>query len=372
MVSFAILEITGTFLWFVLMFSIVMCLMLIGWRVSLRLLLRGYRKKGRNLINVVIIGTGDTAKYIYEEMTSDVSAGFRVLGFFSNDLKASRSFKNYLGRLDKLPKFFVENRIDEIYYTLPITTGEHLRPIASFAKEHMINFFVIPDFSRILKRKIDMAFLGNVPLFKYASEPLAKKNNRFTKRICDIIFSSLVIILTYPLLFMIVGLLIKLTSPGPIIFKQERTGLRGGNFACYKFRTMRKNEEADSLQATKNDKRITPIGAFLRKTNLDEMPQFINVIKGDMSVVGPRPHMTAHTDEYSQRIDRYMFRHMVKPGITGWAQVNGFRGETAELADMEGRVEHDVWYIENWSVLLDINIIIRTVWNTIRGEKKAY
>lgn len=370
---FAILNITGVSRWVILIFSVLMCLLLVGWRVSLRLILKSYRKKGGNFINVVIIGAGEVAEQVYDEMRTDVSAGFNVLGYFDNNVKSSESMPKYLGSLQELPAFYNQTgRIDEIYYTLPITTGQNFTPLVRFARMNMVNFFVVPDFSRILKRKIDLLFLDNIPLFKFSTEPLAVKHNRVIKRVLDIVFATGVIILTYPFLFLIIAPIIKLTSRGPVLFKQERTGLKGEDFVCYKFRSMSVNKEADKLQATKGDARITKIGAFLRKTSLDEMPQFINVLKGDMSVVGPRPHMTKHTEEYSQLIDKYMFRHMVKPGITGWAQVTGFRGETKDLKQMEGRVERDVWYIENWSVLLDIKIIINTVINAIVGEDNAY
>jgi putative colanic acid biosynthesis UDP-glucose lipid carrier transferase len=176
----------------------------------------------------------------------------------------------------------------------------------------------------------------------------------------------------YPIIYIIFGLLIKLSSPGPVIFKQLRTGLYGKEFYCWKFRSMRVNDAADEKQAQKNDPRKTRIGEFLRKTNLDEMPQFYNVLIGDMSVVGPRPHMLRHTEIYSMMIDKYMVRHLVKPGITGWAQVNGYRGETKNTEQMEGRVKRDVWYIENWSFLLDLKIVIVTVINMFKGEKNAY
>lgn len=369
---FAILNFSGISCWVILLFSCTMCIFLIIWRVSLRILLKQYRKKGGNFINVVIIGIGETAKHLYEEMKNDVFSGFNILGFFSDDEEEGKKFPQYLGKLDKLESFNQSNRIDELYYTLPIKTGEHFQPILRFTRMNMINFFVVPNFNRILKRKIELVFLDNTPLFKFETEPLAKRSNRIIKRSLDIVFASLVILLTYPVLFLIVAPIIKLTSKGPVLFKQERTGLKGEDFTCYKFRSMSKNKDADNIQATKNDSRITRIGTFLRKTSLDEMPQFINVLKGDMSVVGPRPHMKKHTEEYSSLIEKYMFRHMVKPGITGWAQVTGYRGETRELEQMQGRVERDVWYIENWSVLLDIKIILRTVWNAIHGEENAY
>lgn len=168
------------------------------------------------------------------------------------------------------------------------------------------------------------------------------------------------------------SIVIKLTSPGPVFFKQERTGLRGEPFMCYKFRTMRVNRESDTMQATRNDPRKTKFGNFLRKSNIDELPQFFNVWKGEMSIVGPRPHMIKHTEAYSALIDKYMLRHTIKPGITGWAQVNGYRGQTDELWKMEKRVEYDVWYAENWNFMLDMKIIFLTVVNMFKGEQNAF
>jgi exopolysaccharide biosynthesis polyprenyl glycosylphosphotransferase len=203
-------------------------------------------------------------------------------------------------------------------------------------------------------------------------EPLQIPFNRIVKRGFDIVFSSLTLLVLTPIVFPIVALLIKLSSRGPIFFKQERTGEQGNSFWCWKFRTMQVNPDADKVQATWNDARITSIGRFLRKTNMDELPQFLNVLKGEMSVVGPRPHMLKHTEDYRQRVSKFLVRHFAKPGITGWAQVNGFRGETKQVSDMEKRVEADIWYVENWSLLLDLRIIFKTILNMIRGEKNAY
>jgi exopolysaccharide biosynthesis polyprenyl glycosylphosphotransferase len=196
--------------------------------------------------------------------------------------------------------------------------------------------------------------------------------NQYFKRTFDIAFSFLVIVLVFTWLFPILALLIKLSSKGPIFFKQQRSGKRNEVFTCYKFRSMKVNEDSDTIQAHKSDDRITGIGKFLRKTSMDELPQFLNVLNGDMSVVGPRPHMLKHTEEYSQIIDNFMVRHFVKPGITGWAQVHGFRGETHQDYKMRKRVQYDVWYIENWSFLLDIRIIFMTVRNLLLGDRNAF
>ena len=191
------------------------------------------------------------------------------------------------------------------------------------------------------------------------------------KRAFDLVFSTVVLICS-PVIFIPIAIAVKLSSPGPVFFKQKRTGFKGKEFNCYKFRTMRVNADSDEVQATRNDPRKTRVGEFLRKTSLDELPQFINVFLGDMSVVGPRPHMVKHTLDYSKIIDKYMLRHLIKPGITGWAQVNGYRGETRELWQMERRVEYDVWYIEHWNFWLDIKIIFLTVFNAFKGEKNAF
>lgn len=188
----------------------------------------------------------------------------------------------------------------------------------------------------------------------------------------DLAISIIFLIFFFPWILIIVAIIMKLTMPGPIFFKQKRTGFQGKTFTCYKFRSMKVNNEADKLQATKNDPRKTRWGEIMRRTNIDELPQFINVLLGNMSVVGPRPHMVSQTKAYSTLINKYMMRHFAKPGITGWAQVTGFRGETKELWQMEARVEADVWYIENWSFWLDVRIIYLTVRNLIRGDKQAY
>jgi putative colanic acid biosynthesis UDP-glucose lipid carrier transferase len=206
----------------------------------------------------------------------------------------------------------------------------------------------------------------------YRIMPLNNAFNRAIKRIFDIVFSSIFLVTLFPVIYAVLGAIIKLSSRGPVFFVQERTGKLGETFKCYKFRSMLVNSEAHTKQATSDDIRITRIGRFMRKSNLDELPQFINVLKGEMSVVGPRPHMLLHTEEYSRLINKYMSRHLIKPGITGWAQVNGCRGELRTVEDMANRVEKDIWYSEHWNFLLDIYIILRTIACMIRGEENAY
>ena len=243
--------------------------------------------------------------------------------------------------------------------------------LTRFAEKNVIRFFIIPSMTPYLHRRLHYDSLGSVPILSIRPEPLENPLNAALKRVFDILFSGL-FLLFFPLILIPVAIAVKISSPGPVFFKQKRTGLRGKDFYCYKFRTMRVNDDSDRQQATKDDPRKTKVGDFLRRTSIDELPQFWNVFKGDMSVVGPRPHMIKHTEDYSKLIDSYMLRHLVKPGITGWAQVNGYRGETKELWQMAKRVQYDVWYIENWDFFLDLKIIYLTIANALRGEKNAY
>ena len=213
--------------------------------------------------------------------------------------------------------------------------------------------------------------VGNLKLIQLRTTPLDEPANAFIKRTFDIVVSGLLLVLLSPL-FLILAIAIRLSSPGPVLFRQERIGLNKKPFTMYKFRSMRVNDEQDTAWSSAEDDRRTWLGAFLRKVSIDELPQFINVLKGDMSIVGPRPHMLQHTELYSKLVNKYMVRHLIKPGITGWAQVTGYRGETHELSQMEGRVRRDIWYLENWSLLLDIRIMLLTVWNALKRDENAY
>lgn len=342
------------------------------WRVIVRITLKMYRRKGYNFKKIVIVGAGKNGMELYRVMKDDLSYGFNVMGFFDDNLTLKTVLPNYLGMTYEVEEFALKNDIDEIYCTLPGTNDEKILRMLNFAEKHMIRFYIVPEFYRNVKKSLLMEMMESIPLLTVRREPLQSAYNRALKRGFDVFFSFMVLITIYPFLYLIIGALIKMSSPGPVLFKQKRTGLYGHDFKCYKFRTMKVNSQADSLQAVKNDPRKTRIGDFLRRTNLDEFPQFINVLKGEMSVVGPRPHMLKHTEQYSALIDKYMVRHLVKPGVTGWAQVTGYRGETKTLEQMEGRVKRDVWYIENWTFFLDLKIIVVTVLNMFKGEKNAY
>lgn len=348
--------------------SVIFCL----WRVCVRISLKIYRKKGYNFKRVIIVGAGKNGMELYRLMKDDLAYGFNVLGFFDDNEALKPVLPNYLGKTDEVEDYVLLHNVDEIYCTLPGTNSEKILRMLNFSEKHMIRFYIVPEFYRNVKKSLVMDVMESIPLLTVRREPLQAAYNQVLKRTFDILFSLCILLTIFPLLYLVVGTLIKLSSPGPILFRQKRTGLYGQDFECYKFRTMRVNAQADTLQAVKDDPRKTKIGNFLRHTNLDEFPQFINVLLGDMSVVGPRPHMLKHTEQYSALIDKYMVRHLVKPGVTGWAQVTGYRGETKTLEQMEGRVKRDVWYIENWSFFLDLKIIVVTVLNMFKGEKNAY
>lgn len=358
-------------LFFATYFSLIFVLVNI-WRLFFRFALKKYRNSGFNLRNAVIVGAGKNGYSILKEMSSDEGYGFRFKGFFDDNPDNVLDKKQYLGTVDQAIGYISENLVDEVYCALPDTAESKTTELMRFCEHNMIRFFLVPVIHRSVKKSMKLELFGGVPVFVIREEPLQYPLNRIVKRTFDVVFSLLFLLTLFPIIFIIVGTVIKLTSPGPIFFTQERTGKKGKNFKCFKFRTMKVNKDSDTLQAVKGDPRVTKFGAFMRRTNIDELPQFINVLLGDMSVVGPRPHMLKHTVEYSALIDKYMLRHLAKPGITGWAQVNGYRGETKELYQMEKRVEYDVWYIENWSFFLDLKIIYLTIANMIKGEKNAY
>ncbi len=293
--------------------------------------------------------------------------GFLYSGFISDSgfLEDKNSFLNQL--FQKLKDL----EIEEVFFAKSQIKGEELHELIQDLDQRTIRVRIIPDFFSFYTKPQSLLFIGNIPLLSIRDEPLQSLFNRMVKRGFDVLFSLLVIVLIFTWLFPILALLIKIESKGPIFFKQLRSGRDNVQFWCYKFRSMKLNDNANLIQATKSDVRITKIGRFIRKTSLDEFPQFINVLLGNMSVVGPRPHMIAHTQEYSSLVDKYMIRHFVKPGITGWAQVSGYRGEITKVEDLKKRVEHDIWYIEHWSLFLDFQVILLTVYNIITGDDKA-
>ena len=364
--AFLHIEIAGKVYIFYYGFMFV-CLTL--FRIAGNYALKAYRRRGFNFTKVVIVGTGPSAKRLYSAMKTDSGYGYKVLGFF-DDAPEPGFGKHPVRPISELADFVKDKQIRQIFYTLS-GHNESLTRVIKIADDSVADFYYVPQIPRTLSRRFELHNIGPLPVLSIRRNPLKSIVNRTIKRTFDIVVSS-IFLCFYPLIYIPVAIGIKLSSPGPVYFKQERTGYLGTTFKCYKFRTMKVNANSDRQQATKNDPRKTRFGDFLRRTSIDELPQFINVWKGDMSIVGPRPHMLKHTEDYTRVVDRYMVRHAVKPGITGWAQVNGYRGLTDELWKMERRVEHDVWYIENWTFLLDLKIMVRTVLNAIRGEKNAF
>lgn len=322
--------------------------------------------------DLVIVGEGPAAEEIHRYCEDQTVRGYRFRGIFS-DLPLSGELKGMrMGGVADAKKFILRNRIDIVYCALPGTHRNEITDLMEFCESHTIRFRVIPSAESFIPvvKTTSLEFHGAVPTGKLRREPLDIASNRHIKRAFDIVFAFLVITLVFSWLFPVLAVLVKLSGSGPVFFKQKRLGRNNRPFVCWKFRSMRMNKEADSKQATKNDPRITKVGAFLRKSNLDEMPQFFNVLLGQMSVVGPRPHPVRLNDQYRDIVDKYMVRHFVRPGITGWAQVNGYRGETNAPELMEKRVQLDVWYLENWSFRLDLQCVVKTVTNMLGGKEE--
>lgn len=358
---------------FLVIFYTAFLALLVLYRLIFRHFVKIYRRKGGNRRTVALVGDGSNMVELYEEMTADPTSGFKVVGYFAEHPSDNYPKEcRYLGTPQEVIPYLKKSKAEHLYCGLTSSHSKEILPIISYCENNLIHFYSVPNVRNYLKRRMHLELIGSVPVLDIRQEPLAQPENRLAKRLFDIVFSLLFLCTIFPIIFIIIGLAIKITSPGPIFFKQKRSGEGNKEFWCYKFRSMRVNKDSDKVQATLNDPRKTRLGNFMRKTSIDELPQFINVLLGDMSVVGPRPHMLKHTEEYSKLIDKYMVRHLVKPGITGWAQVTGFRGETKELWQMEGRVERDIWYLEHWTFMLDLYIIYKTVKNAVKGEKEAY
>ena len=343
-----------------------------------RIVIKKYRKVGGNSRSVLFIGADSELLNVYHRLQDDASMGYRIMGYYADEemtdvpedveLKRLGTLQEFLKEMDGKEEQFV---CDEMYVCLSRRDKDTVRRLSHFCDQHVIRFYYVPVSVETLGINLKRELLDDMEVYTTYEIPLAVPLNKLIKRTFDIVL-SLVFLIPTTILFPFVYVIIKLQSPGPIFFKQARTGLDGRDFNMLKFRSMHVNKDADRLQATKDDPRKYPFGNFMRKSNIDELPQFLNVLKGDMSIVGPRPHMLAHTEQYSQLIDKYMVRHFVKPGLTGWAQVTGFRGETKELWQMEGRVKRDIWYIEHWSIWLDIRIIWMTAKTIFIHDKNAY
>ena len=328
-------------------------------------LLKKYRTILRgNFRNVIVIGSNEKTRQLISTFNTRLDFGYKF--------KAQFSSKDEFFSLDKCFKYITENNIDEIYFSVAELSNKQINKLVDFADNNLRELKFIPDNKDIYSKKLKYEYYDYIPILSIRVIHLQEPFSKFIKRFFDILFSSFIIVFLLSWLTPILAIIIKLESRGPVFFKQSRNGFNYHEFDCYKFRSMTPNADAHLYQATKGDSRITKVGAFIRKTSIDELPQFFNVLFGDMSVVGPRPHMVSHANMYAQRIDKFMVRHFVKPGITGLAQISGFRGEVETDKDIINRVKYDIFYIENWSLLLDSKIIIQTFINAIKGEDKAY
>lgn len=346
--------------------------LIIGMRVLYKIILKYIEFSGFDQRKVIIVGATGSGQSLYQFFSEHQAAGYQFKGFFADRIDDTHvSAKLIMGKVNEVKNFCLRENIDEIYFALPLTYEKLLHEIGQFADDNFIYFRIAPDFSRVVNEKCNIFLINSVPVFTPRNEPLGISVNAILKRLFDIAFSSALIVTLFPIVFPVIALAIRLDSEGPIFFKQLRPGKKNKLFDCYKFRTMYVNDTTE-VQATKNDSRITKVGKFLRKTNLDELPQFFNVLLGNMSVVGPRPNLVSQLEKYSKTIQLYKIRHFITPGITGYAQVHGFRGETKDPELMERRVQYDVLYLENWSLALDIKIIFLTVWNMVKGDKHAY
>ena len=338
--------------------------------ILLHIIIRShYKNKLSTMRYIVIGGKPSNLAFIKEKIWNVYGRKAECAGRFGkSQILGTRA----LGGYEQIKAFIKEFPLDKVFYVYSPLKQKEAEEIIGLCRSQFIEFEVIPRELDLLGNSMQLRNYNGLPAFREPTEQLHRIRNKVIKRAFDIIFSLGVILFIFPWLLPLIAITIRLESKGPIFFIQKRTGYWNEPFNFIKFRSMTVNKDSDSKQATKNDSRITKIGAFLRKTSLDEIPQFFNVLFGDMSIVGPRPHMLKHTDIYSELIETYMIRHEVKPGITGWAQVNGWRGPTEQLYKMAKRVEYDVQYLENWTFWLDIKCVFLTVFNVTQGEENAF
>ncbi len=361
---------------FVIIFVGIILVLLTLEKLLFRLNLSLIRRKGRNLRSLLIIGAGNVGKNFYEAIKDNPHFGFNIIGFIDDDKKTFLNGK-YLGKIKDLDTVLDLRKVDDVIIALPNYASDTIESVVRTCERYTIRVRIIPDYFKFVSTKYSISLFGSFPVVSVREDRVNDIHWRLLKRGIDTGISLILFILIFSWMWVVIAIAIKLSSTGKVFFKQERWGRDNKKFITYKFRTMAPDtvevdENGRFNQVKKNDPRVTRIGKFLRKTNLDELPQFWNVLKGEMSLVGPRPHPTPLNVQSRDKISLYMLRHLVKPGITGWAQVNGYRGETNTPDLMQKRIDHDLWYIENWSVLLDIQILFLTLWQMIKGDPKAY
>ena len=361
---------------FILIYILLLMITIILERYIFRKILENYRKRGLNLRNLLIVGAGELGKGFFDSISNNIHFGYRLIGFLDDEKKPHLNGE-YLGKIDELDFILHNHQVDDVIIALPNYAEDKFDEVMRICENHTTRVKIIPDYFKFASSKFEVSMFGKYPVISVRKEPINELHWRLIKRAFDFTFSLLLLVSVLWWFGSIIALIIKFTSKGPVFFKQERWGRNNKKFLALKFRSMVCNsrdvdENGKYQQASKDDPRLTKIGKFLRKTNLDELPQFINVLLGDMSVVGPRPHPIPLNIESRNKVHRYMLRTLVKPGITGWAQVNGYRGETKQVFLMQKRIDYDLWYIENWSFILDLQIIAMTIWNMLKGDPNAY
>ena len=333
---------------------------------------RYFKARHHLLKKVIILGYNETAKKLARYFEED-GISTQLLGFIE-DQSNLHELSHYpiLSDISGALQVSKDNNVEEIFSTITPEQNKEIYALMYAAEKEFIRFKVVPNLSTFINQAVHVDYFRDLPILSLRSEPLDDVGNRLKKRILDVVVSIFVIVFILSWMIPLLGLLIYLESRGPIFFSQKRTGKNNQTFNCIKFRSMQFNSESELKQATRSDARITKIGKFIRKTSLDEFPQFLNVFKGEMSVVGPRPHMIKHTNDYSKSVDQYMIRQFLKPGITGWAQIHGFRGEITSPDQIRSRVNKDLWYLENWTLWLDIQIMFLTVYQLLKGDDNAF
>ncbi len=355
---------------YLISFYSIFLIAIFGWRFGIYFLLGYFRRLGFNYRNVVIIGYNPYGLSMMQYFNQNPELGYRFKGFFDHQPHRNDSIVGKFQR--SMEDFLKAENIDEIYVCQSYLKHRYFRHLVRYTENQFLKIKLLPDIKGLSFNDLELEFYSDLPVVSFRREPLQNEMNAAIKRVFDVVFSTLVLVGICSWLFPLIAVAISLESKGPVFFRQRRSGRAGNDFMCFKFRTMIVNDQADTLQATKEDSRITKLGKFLRESNIDELPQFINVFLGDMSVVGPRPHMIKHTEEYSKTISNYMLRHLIKPGITGLAQAKGYRGQTDDDYSMKNRVRVDILYIERWSFFLDIKVIGLTILNMVKGEENAY
>jgi putative colanic acid biosynthesis UDP-glucose lipid carrier transferase len=349
----------------------------IGLRIVIyKQIQKAIHTKGKYTRNLVIIGSNNIGAEFSNIIESNLDFGYKLIGFVDDSYGDS---KNYLGNIENLNNIITTQNIDEVVIAIPNYDLQKLKNIINVCNKNAVRIHIIPDYYQFLSKKFTINIIGNFHIITVRNEPLSEIQWRFIKRSFDLIFTIAISFLFLIWLIPLIALIVKLTSPGPIFFIQDRVGLKNKKFKCYKFRSMHKSNhsnDTDFAPTVENDPRVTALGRFLRSSNLDELPQFLNILKGDMSIVGPRPHAVTFNIAYVQYFDNIKLRHLVKPGLTGWAQVHGLRGDVADHDENRKktikRIEYDIWYIENWSLGLDLQIILLTTWQMLTRNTKGY